>query len=117
LSDHFDTDGTQHDAGESQPHNPPIAADTQAEADADADAGMNVPADAAASPAEVEIAGAAQTDEPEVEENGFANLGLSEPLLRALHDKGYLRPTPIQEQAIPTVLMGRDVLGCAQQRF
>jgi superfamily II DNA/RNA helicase len=114
LSDHFDTDGTQHDAGESQPHNPPIAADTQAEADADADAGMNVPADAAASPAEVEIAGAAQTDEPEVEENGFANLGLSEPLLRALHDKGYLRPTPIQEQAIPTVLMGRDVLGCAQ---
>nr|WP_284257192.1 DEAD/DEAH box helicase [Acidocella aquatica] len=34
--------------------------------------------------------------------------------MRALHDKGYLRPTPIQAQAIPTVLMGRDVLGCAQ---
>ncbi len=51
--------------------------------------------------------------EPAVE-NGFADLGLSEPLLRALHDKGYLRPTPIQEQAIPSVLMGRDVLGCAQ---
>jgi superfamily II DNA/RNA helicase len=45
---------------------------------------------------------------------GFAPLGLSEPILRALHDKGYLRPTPIQAQAIPTVLMGRDVLGCAQ---
>ena len=46
--------------------------------------------------------------------DGFAPLGLSEPILRALHDKGYLRPTPIQAQAIPTVLMGRDVLGCAQ---
>ncbi len=48
------------------------------------------------------------------EAHGFAPLGLSEPILRALHDKGYLRPTPIQAQAIPTVLMGRDVLGCAQ---
>jgi superfamily II DNA/RNA helicase len=48
------------------------------------------------------------------EADGFAPLGLSEPILRALHDKGYLRPTPIQTQAIPTVLMGRDVLGCAQ---
>jgi superfamily II DNA/RNA helicase len=54
---------------------------------------------------------------PEAEDenaDGFAPLGLSEPILRALHDKGYLRPTPIQAQAIPTVLMGRDVLGCAQ---
>jgi superfamily II DNA/RNA helicase len=48
------------------------------------------------------------------EADGFGPLGLSEPILRALHDKGYLRPTPIQAQAIPTVLMGRDVLGCAQ---
>ncbi len=48
------------------------------------------------------------------EADGFAPLGLSEPILRALHDKGYLNPTPIQAQAIPTVLMGRDVLGCAQ---
>ena len=31
-----------------------------------------------------------------------------------MHEKGYLRPTPIQAQAIPTVLMGRDVMGCAQ---
>jgi superfamily II DNA/RNA helicase len=45
---------------------------------------------------------------------GFAALGLSEPILKALHDKGYLNPTPIQAQAIPSVLMGRDVLGCAQ---
>ncbi len=44
----------------------------------------------------------------------FADLGLSEPVLRAVADAGYLHPTPIQEQAIPLVLMGRDVLGCAQ---
>ncbi|MGC9268879.1 DEAD/DEAH box helicase [Acidiphilium sp.] len=48
------------------------------------------------------------------EATGFAALGLSEPVLRALLEKGYTTPTPIQEQAIPMVLMGRDVLGCAQ---
>ena len=45
---------------------------------------------------------------------GFAELGLSEPVLRAVREMGYLHPTPIQEQAIPVVLMGRDVLGAAQ---
>jgi superfamily II DNA/RNA helicase len=55
-----------------------------------------------------------EASEPEENADGFGPLGLSEPILRALHDKGYLRPTPIQAQAIPTVLMGRDVLGCAQ---
>ena len=44
----------------------------------------------------------------------FADLGLSEPVLRAVTEKGYIHPTPIQAQAIPIVLMGRDVLGCAQ---
>ena len=44
----------------------------------------------------------------------FADLGLSEPVLRAVAEMGYLHPTPIQEQAIPFVLMGRDVLGAAQ---
>jgi superfamily II DNA/RNA helicase len=44
----------------------------------------------------------------------FADLGLSEPILRAVAEAGYVTPTPIQEQAIPIVLMGRDVLGCAQ---
>ena len=44
----------------------------------------------------------------------FADLGLSEPVLRAITEKGYIHPTPIQAQAIPIVLMGRDVLGCAQ---
>ncbi len=46
--------------------------------------------------------------------NGFVELGLSEAVVRAVVEKGYTTPTPIQEQAIPTVLMGRDVLGCAQ---
>ena len=44
----------------------------------------------------------------------FADLGLSESVLRAIAEMGYRHPTPIQEQAIPVVLMGRDVLGTAQ---
>ncbi|MET4697151.1 superfamily II DNA/RNA helicase [Constrictibacter sp. MBR-5] len=44
----------------------------------------------------------------------FADLGLGDGVLRAVADAGYTQPTPIQEQAIPVVLMGRDVLGCAQ---
>ena len=51
-------------------------------------------------------------DEPA--ENGFAALGLSELIVRAVEEKGYRIPTPIQAQAIPIVLMGRDVLGVAQ---
>ena len=44
----------------------------------------------------------------------FSDLGLSDDVLRAVGDAGYTDPTPIQKQAIPVVLMGRDVLGCAQ---
>ena len=44
----------------------------------------------------------------------FAQLGLSQPVLQALELKSYTTPTPIQEQAIPTVLEGRDLLGIAQ---
>ena len=44
----------------------------------------------------------------------FSDLGLSPEVLRAISDAGYVDPTPIQEQAIPYVLMTRDVLGCAQ---
>jgi ATP-dependent RNA helicase RhlE len=44
----------------------------------------------------------------------FAELDLVPPLLQAVTDLGYHNPTPIQEQAIPHVLEGRDVLGCAQ---
>jgi ATP-dependent RNA helicase RhlE len=44
----------------------------------------------------------------------FTDLGLAEPLVRALEAKGYTAPTPIQAQAIPYVLEGRDLLGIAQ---
>src|SRR5690606_29768769 len=44
----------------------------------------------------------------------FETLGLSQPVLQALELKGYDTPTPIQQQSIPTVLEGRDLLGIAQ---
>src|SRR4051794_21255564 len=44
----------------------------------------------------------------------FADLGLSESTLQALADVGYESPSPIQEQAIPALLEGRDVIGQAQ---
>lgn len=44
----------------------------------------------------------------------FNDLGLGPDILRAISEIGYETPTPIQAQAIPIVLMGRDVLGCAQ---
>jgi ATP-dependent RNA helicase RhlE len=44
----------------------------------------------------------------------FEQLGLITPLLKALKAEGYTSPTPIQEQSIPVVLDGRDLLGCAQ---
>ncbi len=47
-------------------------------------------------------------------ENTFADLGLSEPLVRAVSDEGYTTPTPIQARAIPVLLKGRDLLGQAQ---
>jgi superfamily II DNA/RNA helicase len=45
---------------------------------------------------------------------GFSELGLSPELIQAVSDAGYTIPTPIQQQAIPHVQRGRDVLGCAQ---
>ncbi len=44
----------------------------------------------------------------------FANLGLAEPLLRALDRERFLQPTPIQASAVPPLLQGRDLLGVAQ---
>ncbi len=44
----------------------------------------------------------------------FKDLGLIAPILRALADEGYEKPSPIQAKAIPPALEGRDVLGCAQ---
>jgi ATP-dependent RNA helicase RhlE len=50
-------------------------------------------------------------DSPSV---SFKQLGLVPPLLRAVDESGYEQPTPIQTQAIPPALAGRDILGCAQ---
>lgn len=44
----------------------------------------------------------------------FENLNLVEPILKALKDQNYIKPTPIQEEAIPTLLEGNDLLGVAQ---
>ncbi|HGJ5875851.1 MAG TPA: DEAD/DEAH family ATP-dependent RNA helicase [Arsenophonus sp.] len=51
------------------------------------------------------------TNETEI---SFADLGLSAPILSALNDLGYEKPSPIQQQCIPYLLDGRDVLGMAQ---
>ncbi|HET8737789.1 MAG TPA: DEAD/DEAH box helicase [Pricia sp.] len=44
----------------------------------------------------------------------FKELGLAEPILKAVEKEGYTHPTPIQEQAIPILLRGKDLLGVAQ---
>ena len=49
-----------------------------------------------------------------VESVRFADFGLAPEILRALTDQGYVHPTPIQAEAIPIVLQGRDVMGAAQ---
>lgn len=46
--------------------------------------------------------------------NGFDSLNLISPLCRAVNEKEYSNPTPIQMQAVPHLLKGRDLLGCAQ---
>ena len=45
----------------------------------------------------------------------FDNLGLMPELLRAVRDQGYETPTPVQEQAIPLILAGRDLLAGASE--
>ena len=44
----------------------------------------------------------------------FKQLGIIDPILKALSEEGYEFPTPIQQQAIPLLLEGKDLLGCAQ---
>ncbi len=44
----------------------------------------------------------------------FNEIGVIEPITRALREKGYHSPTPIQQQAIPAIISGRDVVACAQ---
>jgi len=55
-----------------------------------------------------------QPAEPHVIDSGFEKLGLIEPLLRAVTELGYKEPTPVQAQAIPRVLEGRDLMAGAQ---
>jgi len=50
----------------------------------------------------------------ESETHTFEELGLSTPVMQAVRDAGYVTPTPIQHQAIPLILKGRDVMGLAQ---
>lgn len=51
---------------------------------------------------------------PSVTPKSFADLGLETNLVKAVDSEGYQSPTPIQQQAIPPILDGRDILGCAQ---
>jgi ATP-dependent RNA helicase RhlE len=44
----------------------------------------------------------------------FKDLGICAPILKALHEQGYSKPTPIQQQSIPLLLKHKDLLGCAQ---
>ncbi len=93
----------------------PLHTDTQAEAAAE----LPESSVAFAAPDEAEIADTPHIDLPPPElpvepEIVFEDLGLSEPILRAIAEKGYRHPTPIQAQAIPAVLSGRDVMGVAQ---
>lgn len=44
----------------------------------------------------------------------FRDLQIIEPIQKALKEQGYDQPTPIQEQSIPILLAGKDLLGCAQ---
>jgi superfamily II DNA/RNA helicase len=90
----------------------PIAAVPPAEA---GPAAETVPPAEAAPPAEdPDVPDYTEEEEQAPARTTFADLGLSDELLRAVTESGYVHPTPIQEQAFPYVLMNRDVLGCAQ---
>ena len=92
---------------------PPIATAPEPGADAPEAARAESPGESASDEPEDAEQPREPEDEPD-EASGFEALGLSEPILRAIAEKGYRHPTPIQAQAIPVVLMGRDMLGVAQ---
>jgi ATP-dependent RNA helicase RhlE len=46
----------------------------------------------------------------------FQSLNIIQPILDSLKDEGYSNPTPIQQQAIPIILDGSDLMGCAQSK-
>src|SRR5688500_15278917 len=86
-------------------------ADARPESDARPEA--DAPADAAspgATEADADPADATDTDRVAAED-GFAALGLRPGILATLGELGYEEPTPIQREAIPPILEGRDVLG------
>ncbi|MCC6728657.1 MAG: DEAD/DEAH box helicase [Chthonomonadales bacterium] len=62
----------------------------------------------------IQVPGTFHPEAPKRTPDSFDALGLSQPVLRAVKAEGYESPTPIQSQAIPHVLEGRDLLGCAQ---
>ncbi len=123
------TDHTEDRMSETEPEVAAAAAEPQA-ADAPAEPeAADAPAEPQAADAPAEAADAPAGDAPdadapldgpqpapvaEADAGTFADLGLSEPLLEALRDVGYEKPSPIQQQAIPYLLQGRDVIGQAQ---
>ncbi len=106
---------------EAAPGEPAVASSAPV-SDADQPVAADAPEPVAAQAAEEPASDPSEPDddypaEPEPEEaprTVFADLGLSPEIVRAIEDMGYRHPTPIQEQAIPVVLMGRDVMGVAQ---
>ena len=74
------------------------------------------PVEAKPEPKKVELKRTEPESQPEpkpAKASGFAKLGLSAALLKALDEKGYETPTPVQAEVIPAILAGRDVLGQA----
>ena len=61
-------------------------------------------------PAGQPLSGPGPIEPPTAAATGFAGLGLADPLLVALAELGYEEPTPIQREAIPVLLAGRDLL-------
>src|SRR5690606_40145181 len=49
-----------------------------------------------------------------LEEMNFNNLGIIDPIIKAVNDIGYSAATQIQKQVIPLILKGQDIIGCAQ---
>ena len=89
----------------------------QGESAATATEGVGEPQEAspeAEAPVEAETSSPEEEAPPRPEGPTFADMGMSEPVLKALGDVGYETPTPIQARIIPMVLAGRDVLGQAQ---
>lgn len=94
-------------AAEGTPRQPSAATEPEPETASSADDDATAEAAGASS--------AAQPEPPRVsEDNEFVDLGLDARIAAAVEEKGYQQPTPIQSEAIPVILEGRDVVGSAQ---